>query len=202
MNYLALKGEVRESPQSRIEPKVHSQKRDGAVLLLNAHDPGNFGHLFFKVAFDAHLERHLRHGAAAASAGQLDRHDAVVGNPDQFHIPAVRLEGGPYCIQSLFDVFFKHIFTPGKENIAKYPIKNKRLRDEDGGIWLKGLRRGLNGARIWEIMELGRKPPEGAPFGAYFGVLFRANARGFREAMPMSDLTIEEVLEEAGFTAR
>jgi hypothetical protein len=81
-------------------------------------------------------------------------------------------------------------------------IESKRLRDEDGGIWLKSLRRGLNGARIWEIMELGRKLPEGAPFGAYFDVLFRANARGFKEAMPMSDLTIEEVLEEAGFTAR
>jgi hypothetical protein len=81
-------------------------------------------------------------------------------------------------------------------------IESKRLRDEDGGIWLKTLRRGLNSARIWEIMEVGRKLPEGTASGAYFDVLLRANARGFKEAMPMADLTIDEVLEEAGFTAR
>ncbi|MDR0710617.1 MAG: hypothetical protein LBF77_11190 [Spirochaetaceae bacterium] len=81
-------------------------------------------------------------------------------------------------------------------------IVSKGLGDGDGGIWLKELRGGLNGERIWEIIKMVEKMPEGAPLSAYIHVLLRANPRGFKEIMSMSDISFEEVIEECGLAAK
>jgi hypothetical protein len=81
-------------------------------------------------------------------------------------------------------------------------IASRGLVEEGGGIWLKELRGGLNGERLREIIEMGRKMPEGAPFSAYIDTLMRANPRGVEEIVAMSGETFEAVLEKYGLTAK
>jgi hypothetical protein len=84
-------------------------------------------------------------------------------------------------------------------------IETKRLEEAGGGIWLKDLRRGLNGEQLQEIMELIRKIPEGIFLSAFLHILIQANSSGAREMMAMSGAVVKELLEEFsekyGFTA-
>jgi hypothetical protein len=80
-------------------------------------------------------------------------------------------------------------------------VESKRLRGRDG-IWLRGLRGGLKGGELREIIEMGRGMPEGAPLGAYMYRVIQANSEGLREIKAMSDVAFEEMLEEYGLTAK
>jgi hypothetical protein len=80
-------------------------------------------------------------------------------------------------------------------------IESKRLKEEDGGVWLKNLRGGLNGEGLWAIIEKSRGMPKGSPLSAYMYMVFGANRAGVKEMMGMAD-AFEEVLEEYGFTAK
>jgi hypothetical protein len=94
--------------------------KPGVSGALNANNGGNLGHGLFKVIFNAHFERHLGHGASAAGAGEFNRNRPIFGKGHKFHIPAIRLEGGAYCIQSGFNLFFKH----GKSPVEYIVLKN------------------------------------------------------------------------------
>jgi hypothetical protein len=84
-------------------------------------------------------------------------------------------------------------------------IETKRLEEAGGGIWLKDLRRGLNGKRLREIIDLIRQMPEGTPLSAFLYTLIQANRSGAREMMAMSEAVVKEVLmefaEKYGYTA-
>jgi hypothetical protein len=80
-------------------------------------------------------------------------------------------------------------------------VETKKLREEDGGIWLRGMRGDLRVNELRGIMERGRKMPEGAPLAAYLHMVFRANRVGFEEIVKMAD-GFEEVLERHGFIAK
>jgi hypothetical protein len=82
-------------------------------------------------------------------------------------------------------------------------IETKKLREGDGGIWLRDLRGGLKGEELGEILRIGKGLGKEAPMGAYLHALIQANMMGFKEMVEMNDaVTIEDVLEEYGFTAR
>jgi hypothetical protein len=81
-------------------------------------------------------------------------------------------------------------------------IESKAVEEREGGIWLKRLRGGLNGERLREIIEMSRDMPKGAPLSAYLYTVLRANSRGLREMLAMSDATFEAVLEQYGLTAK
>jgi hypothetical protein len=80
-------------------------------------------------------------------------------------------------------------------------IESKRL-EEGSAIWLKGLRGGLKGEGLREIIEEGRKMPRGAPIRAYMYVVLGANSEGLREVMRMTEASFEAVLEEFGLPAK
>jgi hypothetical protein len=84
-------------------------------------------------------------------------------------------------------------------------IETKRLEEAGGGIWLKDLRRGLNGKRLREIIDLSRRMPEGTPLSAFLYTLIQANRSGAQEMMAMSEAAVKAVLmefaEKYGYTA-
>ncbi|MDR1030079.1 MAG: hypothetical protein LBL76_04330 [Treponema sp.] len=80
-------------------------------------------------------------------------------------------------------------------------VESKRL-DGEAGVWLQGLRSGLNGEGLRAILERGKGMPKGAPLSAYMYVVLQANSPGFKEVLRMSEASFEEVLEEFGLTAK
>lgn len=83
-------------------------------------------------------------------------------------------------------------------------LEMKRLRDEDGGEWLRNLRGGLKGAELRGIIEKVRGMPRGTPAWAYMSMVLQANSSGLKEMLAMSDsvVALDEVLEEYGLTAK
>jgi hypothetical protein len=81
-------------------------------------------------------------------------------------------------------------------------IETKRLKGGDGGEWLKGLRGGLKGGELREILERSRRMPKGSPLSAYIHMILQANTAGFKEILGMADGLLEDVLEEYGFIAK
>jgi hypothetical protein len=81
-------------------------------------------------------------------------------------------------------------------------VETKKLREEDGGIWLRDLREGLKGEELRGIIERGQEMPEGTPLGAYLYMVFQANGIGLEEVVEMPNVTFEEVLEKHGFIAK
>jgi hypothetical protein len=80
-------------------------------------------------------------------------------------------------------------------------IETKRLREEDGGIWLRDLRKGLKREELRGILERGNEIPEGMPLAAYLQVVFRANSAEVEEVAEMPD-AFERMLERHGFIAK
>ncbi|MDR3147523.1 MAG: hypothetical protein LBU00_03990 [Treponema sp.] len=76
-------------------------------------------------------------------------------------------------------------------------VLTRKLREEDGGLWLKGLREDLKGEELREILEKSRGMPKGSPLAAYLWIVAGANKARFKELMTMSS-AFEEVLEECG----
>jgi hypothetical protein len=81
-------------------------------------------------------------------------------------------------------------------------IETKGLEETGGGIWLKDLRRGLNGEQLREIIDLSRTMPEGMPLSAFLHTLFQANSFGLEEMIAMAEASYEAVLEKYGLTAK
>jgi hypothetical protein len=77
----------------------------------------------------------------------------------------------------------------------------KQLTGEDGGLWLKDLRRDLNGEELQGILEKSSKMPKSSPLSAYLWMVVGANKAKFKELMTMSS-AFEEVVEKYGLTAK
>jgi hypothetical protein len=98
--------------------------------------------------------------------------------------------------------------SPGVYVVSGYPaaiqvIESKKLPLGEN-LWLKGLSNDLNAAAAGTILEASRKRERDAELGAYLYALLRANAKTIREVLKMAngEVTLEEVLEEAGLTAK
>jgi hypothetical protein len=96
--------------------------------------------------------------------------------------------------------------SPGVYVVSGYPvtiqvIESKKLPLEEN-LWLKGLSNDLNAEAAGTILEESRKRE--AELGAYIYALLRANAKTIREVLDMAngEVTLEEVLEEVGLTAK
>jgi hypothetical protein len=81
------------------------------------------------------------------------------------------------------------------------PVETKKLREEDGGVWLRDLRGGLKREELRGIMERGQGMPEGTPLAAYLHMVFRANNTEVEEVLEMPD-AFERILEKHGFIAK
>jgi hypothetical protein len=75
-------------------------------------------------------------------------------------------------------------------------IETKRLEETGGGIWLKDLRRGLNGRQLRGIIELSRQMREGISLSAFLYTLIQANSSGAKEMRAMSEAAVKAVVEE------
>ena len=82
-------------------------------------------------------------------------------------------------------------------------IDNRQL-SEDENLWLKGLYNHLEPLAVLKISEAAIRQGKAARIHAYLNVIIQANARAIQEAMKMSDdaLTLDQVLEESGWTAK
>ncbi|MDR0730478.1 MAG: hypothetical protein LBF63_02345, partial [Treponema sp.] len=70
-------------------------------------------------------------------------------------------------------------------------IESGKIREEDGGGWLKNLRGGLNGELLREIIERGKRMPKGSPLSAYLYMVLQANVPGAKELAAMSEAALE-----------
>jgi hypothetical protein len=95
------------------------------------------------------------------------------------------------------------IYTVVGDIIPIQIIDSRELAEEEN-IWLKGLDWGLGAEEIQRIAgEIG-KLGKGARIGAYAYSVIRANAERLKEVIEMrrSRVTLEQVLEETGLTAK
>jgi hypothetical protein len=84
-------------------------------------------------------------------------------------------------------------------------VETKKLREEDGGVWLRDLRGDLKREELRGIMERGWGMPEGTPLAAYLYIVFQANSAEVEEVVEMprtKKITFEEVLEKHGYIAK
>jgi hypothetical protein len=98
--------------------------------------------------------------------------------------------------------------SPGIYVISGYPvtiqvIESKKLPAGEN-LWLKGLTRDLNAEAAGTILKESRKKGKEAGLGAYLYALLQGNAKTIQEVLAMADteVTLDEVLEEAGLTAK
>jgi hypothetical protein len=89
-------------------------------------------------------------------------------------------------------------------DIIPIQIINSRELSTDENLWLRDLTNDLDKTAARQVLlEIGRRG-KAAQMGAYLDILLRANVAVIEEAIEMGDttVTIEEVLERAGFYAR
>ncbi|MDR3147215.1 MAG: hypothetical protein LBU00_02405 [Treponema sp.] len=89
----------------------------------------------------------------------------------------------------------------GGEFGAMQVIETGKLREEDGGIWLRELRRGLKVEELKGIIERGKDMPAGTPLKAYLRMVAEANRATVKELVAMSN-AFEKVMEECGLAAK
>jgi hypothetical protein len=80
-------------------------------------------------------------------------------------------------------------------------VETKKLREEDGGVWLRDLRGDLKREELRGIIERGQGMPEGTPLAAYLYMVVGANKAEYKELVEMSN-AFEEAMEECGFVAK
>jgi hypothetical protein len=83
-------------------------------------------------------------------------------------------------------------------------IESKKLSAEEN-LWLKGLDRGLKVETAGSILEEGGKRKKDPDIGAYLYAVLMANAKTIQEVLGMEnggEITLDEVLEEAGLTKK
>jgi hypothetical protein len=79
--------------------------------------------------------------------------------------------------------------------------ETKKLREEDGGIWLRDLRGGLKREELGWILEESKRMPEGTPVGAYLWMVVGANEAEYKELVEMAS-KFEKLMEECGLAAK
>jgi hypothetical protein len=79
-------------------------------------------------------------------------------------------------------------------------IESRKLSETDN-LWLKSLSRGLTAQRLDQVLK-GIHGNGEASVLAYIHALLRANLDTLREVAAMENLTLEQVLEESGLTAK
>ena len=92
-----------------------------------------------------------------------------------------------------------------KGDIIPIQIIDNRNLSEEENIWIKNLDIELDKQRILNVTtEIHRQQSKAARLKAYLDILIRANEEKFEEALKMSDtmLTLEQILEKVGLTAR
>jgi hypothetical protein len=80
-------------------------------------------------------------------------------------------------------------------------VETKKLREEDGGVWLRDLRGDLKREELRGIIKRGQGMPEGTPLAAYLYMVVGANKAEYKELVEMSN-AFEEAMEECGFAAK
>ncbi|MDR3146779.1 MAG: hypothetical protein LBU00_00200 [Treponema sp.] len=80
-------------------------------------------------------------------------------------------------------------------------VETKKLREEDGGVWLRDLRGGLKREELGWILEESKKMPEGTPLAAYLWMVMGANRERYKEVIEMAS-EFEKLMEECGFAAK
>jgi hypothetical protein len=84
-------------------------------------------------------------------------------------------------------------------------VETKKLREEDGGVWLRDLRGGLKREELSWILEESKRMPAGTPLAAYLYMVFQANSTKVEEVVEMprtKKITFEEILEKHGYIAK
>jgi hypothetical protein len=79
-------------------------------------------------------------------------------------------------------------------------VESKKLSESDN-IWLKGLNRGLDFSSLGHILKESRLKGKNARIRAYLYAVTQANPQTLKE-VTMSDLTVDDVLMEAGYIPR
>jgi hypothetical protein len=89
-------------------------------------------------------------------------------------------------------------------DIIPIQIIDQRQLSEEENLWLKGLYDKLDVPEINRVAGAIERLGKSARVGAYWDTISRANAEKLKEALNMgrSTLTLEQVLEEAGLTAK
>jgi hypothetical protein len=82
------------------------------------------------------------------------------------------------------------IYRVEGEVLGVQVVETGKLREEDGGVWLRDLRGGLKGEELQGIIERVRGIPKGMPVAAYLYRVLQANSLGFKELVEMSDITL------------
>jgi hypothetical protein len=83
-------------------------------------------------------------------------------------------------------------------------IESKKLPPEEN-LWLKSLNTGLNAEATGIILDESRKKGKEAETNAYLYAVLQASAEKLEEVVEMrkdGKITLDEVLEEAGLTAK
>jgi hypothetical protein len=80
-------------------------------------------------------------------------------------------------------------------------VETKKLREEDGGVWLRDLRGGLKRDELRWILEESKRMPAGTPLAAYLCMVVGANEAEYKELVGMSS-KFEKLMEECGFVAK
>ncbi|MDR1176882.1 MAG: hypothetical protein LBK83_15585 [Treponema sp.] len=87
-------------------------------------------------------------------------------------------------------------------DIIPIQIIDSRELSEGENLWLRNLDNELNVERIRRITGEIARAGKGARIQAYVDVIMRANVGMVEEAIRMSDLTLEQVLERTGLIAK
>jgi hypothetical protein len=95
------------------------------------------------------------------------------------------------------------IYTVVGDIIPIQIIDQRRLSEEEN-LWLKGLYDKLDTPEIDQVADAIGRLDKSVRVGAYWDALIRANPEKMKEALQMarSTLTIEQVLEDVGLTAK
>jgi hypothetical protein len=87
-------------------------------------------------------------------------------------------------------------------DIMPIQVIDSRELSEGENLWLRNLDNELNAERIRRITGEIAKAGKGARIQAYLDAIVRANVDVLEEAIRMSDLTLEQVLERTGLIAK
>jgi hypothetical protein len=80
-------------------------------------------------------------------------------------------------------------------------VETKKLREEDGGVWLRDLRGDLKQEELRRILEGSKRMPAGTPLAAYLYMVVGANEAGYKELVAMSN-KFDKLMEECGLAAK
>jgi hypothetical protein len=77
-------------------------------------------------------------------------------------------------------------------------IASSRLSERDN-VWLRNLNDKLKAADMLAVLEAGARKPAGLSVAAYMHIVFQSNPETLKEVLEMNGLTVEKILEDAGY---